>query len=218
MIFLINFKSYSLGTDTLIKGDIKINSKNDLFSIMHSLDQATTAVTSYRMDHLFFGNFLNENEKSIFMINNNSGFNRFIFKNSSGISEVVTDKISRSAINGYDKFLVGNFNSDNYSDILAINGSSGSNRLFLNDGYANFSIVDNVILQSKLLGYPNLYSEDITGDGYSDIFGVDFMTGNNRVYINKKNNTFESDSNRIDVSELNNFSHFVIGNLTLVMI
>ena len=128
------------------------------------------AVTGF--DGLLLGDFNGDGKTDVLWYKSSTGLTRIVSRNADGSFSCTVNPITPASIDGTGQLFVADFNGDGKSDILWYQMSSGTNRMFINNGSGTaFTYSSNPIATGSINASSGaLYVADFTGDGKADLF------------------------------------------------
>lgn len=191
--------SHVNGYDRMVAGDFDGNGSDDLFFLVRASGAnriaysvgglqfsiateriGASAVNNY--DEVVAGDFDGDRRADLFFRQTVSGANRFAFSRGDGFT-IVSDRLGRGAINGFDQVVVGDINGDNYDDLFFRAIKSGTNRLAIArpGGHEDFYIATQSIASGHINGFDEAFLGDFDGDRRHDLLLREVDSGVNRI-------------------------------------
>ena len=170
-------------------------------------------------DEIKVGDFNRDGYDDLFFREIRTGDNRIVLFGDCRQLKEVTNRIPRGAINGFDEFVIGDFDNDRRDDLLFRNVGSGVNRIFYphsEDGgdLDAFDYETNRIHEGWINGADEVIVGNFDGIGGDDLFFRNVIDGNNRII------SFEGKDHPVEVTnivaqgDINGFDEFVAGGFT----
>jgi RHS repeat-associated protein len=149
----------------------------------------------------YFNDFNNDGLTDVLILNRTNGNNSFLKNNGPKNISFTQSPVSLNIgfVDTDYSLSFTDINSDGFSDLLFFKKADGDNRWILNYGDFKFSsiIKDPDNIQKTIIG-GNITPIDYNGDGYSDLFYYNELTGENKWLINASNTGLVKFSKIID--------------------
>jgi PKD repeat protein len=164
-------------------------------------------------DQWTVGDFNGDRRTDVLFWWRSSGTNRLYLSNGDGSFAQRLDPISVGAINGGDRWIVGDFNGDRRADVLFWWKAAGTNRLYLADAVGTFTQSLNPIATAAVNGGDEWTVGDFNGDGRADVLFWWKSLGTNRLYLANATGTFAPSLDPIPTSAINGGDQWAVGDV-----